>query len=285
MEIGPKVRYLRKQQKLTLQELAQKAQISVSYLGDIEKGRSNPSIDTLLNIAKALETPPSYFLDDKIDLLDLLDKSNQIPLTVSGNPVTQQQRLNILRALENPESLTKKTNKIPILGAIRAGIPLLSDENYEGELEIPGDIIADFALQVRGDSMIGAGIHEGDYAICRKQETAHSGDIVVAVHDSGAEQSETTLKYFFNNEQPVLRAANPDFKDIPMGKGYRIGGVMVALLRKESTPYNYYREYLSTRNYNLQEWNEVIEIAANYGIKPDKIKSILEMHWEMMHKK
>lgn len=64
MSIGNKIRELRLEYDLTLKELAARAGISLSYLSDIEKGRSNPSVDTLQNIADALGKSPSYFLDD-----------------------------------------------------------------------------------------------------------------------------------------------------------------------------------------------------------------------------
>ncbi|MCS5697254.1 LexA family protein [Desulfofundulus thermocisternus] len=60
----------------------------------------------------------------------------------------------------NPGHLVRT---ISILGQIRASLSILTEENYEGGIEIPSDIIADFALRVRGNSMIGAGILDGDY--------------------------------------------------------------------------------------------------------------------------
>lgn len=247
--IGEKIRKVRQMEKLTLQELAQRAGISTSYLGDIEKKRSNPSVETLLKISRALEKPPGFFLNDQ--------------------------------KAEHP----KPANHIPILGTIRTGIPILSAENYEGELKIPSDIRADFALETRGNSMIGAGIQEGDYAICRKAETAENGDIVVALMDITPDVSEATLKYFFNtNGARVLRAANPDYEDIPLQNGHRIGGKMVTLLRKNPTSYNYYQEYLSIQNYNLKHWNQVIEKAVTSGISPSIVEQFIETQMEIAKK-
>jgi repressor LexA len=181
--------------------------------------------------------------------------------------------------------ITESTKSIPILGQIRAGLPIFAEENYEGGIEIPSDITADFALRVRGDSMIGAGILDGDYAICRKAETinAHSGQIVVAVRCETAEYAEATLKYFFeNNGHPVLRAANPEYEDIDFDEeGYRVAGIMVALLRYGAPDYRIYREYISTRDYALQEWDEVIEKAATAGIKPSVIKELIDVQVEI----
>jgi repressor LexA len=182
----------------------------------------------------------------------------------------------------NPGRLVRT---IPILGQIRAGLPILAEENYEGGIEIPSDITADFALRVRGDSMIGAGILDGDYAICRKAETinAHSGQIVVAIRYEAAEYAEATLKYFFvENGRAVLRAANPDYEDIDFDEeGYHVAGIMVALLRYGAPDYRIYREYISTRDYVLQEWDEVIEKAATAGIKPSVIKELIDVQVEI----
>ena len=110
MKVGSKIRFLRKQQKLTLQELSEKAKISLSYLSDIEKGRTNPSIGTLVSIARALGPPPGYFLDQDndgaIDIVDFIENSNRIPLLAGGQPLTREQRLSILRALIKPVCIT-----------------------------------------------------------------------------------------------------------------------------------------------------------------------------------
>jgi repressor LexA len=173
--------------------------------------------------------------------------------------------------------------RIPVLGRIRAGVPIMAVENFDRELDIPADWRADFALQVEGDSMIGVGIHEGDYAVCRQVSAPKPGDIVVAVHDIAAGFSEATLKYYFNDPQkgPVLRAANPEYEDIILKNDYRIVGVMVALLKSSPPPYQRYTEYLSTRDYALKEWDQVIQIASQCGVRPEQVLEIIKMQWQM----
>ncbi|MDR1932464.1 MAG: transcriptional repressor LexA [Spirochaetales bacterium] len=102
--------------------------------------------------------------------------------------------------------------KIPIVGTVAAGNPVFADENLEGYLRVSerylkkGDY---FALRVKGDSMINAGILEGDMAIIAKQNEVHNGDIVVAlVNDENA-----TLKRFYEEKNRVrLEAENPGYK-------------------------------------------------------------------------
>ena len=99
--------------------------------------------------------------------------------------------------------------EIPLLGTIAAGFPLMAEENFDGSLELPSSMLREnkeyFALKVKGDSMIGAGILEGDTAIIEKQETASNGEIVVALMDDS-----TTLKRFYRECNRIkLQAENP----------------------------------------------------------------------------
>lgn len=219
-----------------------------------------------------------------LELVDVLE-SNELQLTAGGQPLNQERRLNLLRMLDNPALLEGRAenNHVPILGQIKMGIPLLAEENYAGELEIPSDIHANFALEAKGDSMIGVGMLDGDYALCRKQETAYSGDIVVALHDIATGFSDATLKYYFNNDEgPVLRAANPDFEDIPLNSNCRIAGILVAILRKEPPAYKIYNSYIATRDANKEMWDPVIEKAFQLGIKPGQLINVLDTMCQVM---
>lgn len=277
--LGSKIRFLRKKQKLTLQELSDKAKISLSYLSDIEKGRSNPSVDTLIGIAKALETKTGYFLDEEInnvvDLIDIIESHNESCLVAGGQPLTNDQRLGILRVIENPDGVKKET---PIIGDIKSGVDFLAQENYKGYLEIPADMIADFAMEVIGTSMTGAGILEGDYILFRKVETAQPGQIVAAVIETMGDP-EATLKYFFNDngKGPVLRPASPDSEDIILNGWFRIVGIMVGLIRKSAPSYQVYTDYLAARDINKEKWDPVIERAFQCGIKPEQVMAVIEM--------
>lgn len=213
----------------------------------------------------------------EVDLLDILEAKNK--LLVGGKSITQDQRLNLVRALDNPK--TVKSNSIPKVGQVKMGSPILSDGNYDGELEIPADIEADFALEARGDSMIGVGLLDGDWAICRSAQTAHSGDIVVARRDIAAEYSEITLKYYFQEKDGfVLRASNPSYEDIPMDDEWHIGGVLVAIIRKDPPAYRIYNSYLAARDVNKEKWDPVFEKAAQLGIKPAQVMTLLDMIYQ-----
>lgn len=255
--------------------------LSSAYLSMIERGERTNLTTKLEN---ALKDFFNIQLTKAVDILEILeDKDTKI--TAGDQSITKEQRLSILRALINPIKESTKNFKVPLIGTIRAGIPIMARENWGDMLEIPADLEADFALEVKGDSMIGVGIHEGDYAICREAQTASVGNIVVALEDIDVEYAEATLKYYMrDNGQDVLRPANPLYDDIIIGPRHRIAGIMISLLRKRPTPIEYYRDYISTKNYALKDWDEIIEKAINYGIKPDKVKSFLEMTWEIINK-
>lgn len=121
---------------------------------------------------------------------------------------------------------------IPILGRVAAGQPILADENFEGRLateEMFGDTSGLFALKVRGDSMIDAGIHEGDYVVVRQQERANAGQIVVALIED-----EATVKYYQPKRDRIeLVAANEKYKPIVVDRDaeFRILGAVKGVLR------------------------------------------------------
>jgi repressor LexA len=102
--------------------------------------------------------------------------------------------------------------RIPILGTVAAGNPVFADQNLEGYVRISSHYLKHgdyFALKVKGSSMTGAGIFDGDMAIISKQSAVKNGDIVVALIN----EENATLKKFFEEKNRVrLEAENPDFK-------------------------------------------------------------------------
>lgn len=122
---------------------------------------------------------------------------------------------------------------VPVMGRIAAGVPRSAIENHSHSIGIPEDFLASgehFALEVKGDSMINAGILEGDTVIIKKTDNASNGDIVVALIDN----EEATLKRFRRKGQSVaLEAANPAYETRIFGPDrIRIQGRLVGLLRR-----------------------------------------------------
>jgi repressor LexA len=137
--------------------------------------------------------------------------------------------IEVLSALGKP--MLTAMRDIPILGRVPAGKPFLSEENSEGLLTIPSDVASGklFALQVKGDSMIDAGILDGDRVIVKQQGTAENGEIVCALIDG-----EGTLKRFYKKGDVItLKAENKNYAPITVSEGeFRIVGKVVGLMRK-----------------------------------------------------
>jgi repressor LexA len=174
------------------------AEESVFYAGETPL---REIVDTILNI--------SLFSSSRIIIVknaDLIKKKGYIR-QMDKRPRTMELTGTIF---EDNSALVE----IPILGSVAAGVPLLAEENFDGNIVLHRSMLRKnkkyFALKVKGDSMSGAGILEGDTAIIEKQNYARNGEIAVAVIDEAV-----TLKRFYKeNTRIKLQAENPAYKPI-----------------------------------------------------------------------
>ena len=126
-----------------------------------------------------------------------------------------------------------RTVSVPVMGRIAAGTPISAIQNHTHDIACPPDLLTNgehFALEVKGDSMIEAGIHDGDTVIIRRCDNAENGDIVVALVD----KEEATLKRLRKKGSTIaLEAANPEFKTRIFGPDQvDIQGRLVGLMRR-----------------------------------------------------
>ena len=181
MTTGERMKYRRKEMGLSAEKLADILGISPATIyryenGDIEKVPG----DRLAPIAAALHTTPAYLMGWEDDNLP----GNIIPM---------------------PEM-----RKIPLLGNIACGAPILAEEHIEEYIDIPKNIHADFALTCQGDSMINARIFDGDIVYIRQQNTVESGEIAAVLIDNDA-----TLKRIRIFEDHIsLEPENPQYRPI-----------------------------------------------------------------------
>ena len=124
----------------------------------------------------------------------------------------------------------EEIHRLPLLGQIAAGSPLLAEENVEERIAVPEPLgrSADFLLTVRGDSMIEAGILDGDTLVVRKQEDASNGDVVVALVGDDEGANEATVKTFYRDSgrirlQPENSALEPIYADHVQVMGKVVG--------------------------------------------------------------
>lgn len=128
------------------------------------------------------------------------------------------------RAISLPDA--QRADRIPVVGVVTAGVPILATENIEGYIPWDGESGC-FVLRVRGDSMIGAGILDGDKVVVRPQPDAENGQIVVALLDDSA-----TVKRLKKMGRDVwLMPENPSYEPIP-GNEAKILGRVKALIRE-----------------------------------------------------
>ena len=182
MEISKKIYNLRIDLGLTQAELAKIAGVSNKAISAWENGSRDPKIQPLRRICARFGIDLNTFIDEENDTYKLAIPSNLTPLA----PMDQ----------------------IPLVGDIACGTPILAEENITDYVDLPGHIRADFALTCRGDSMIGAGIQDGDIVYIRHQETVENGQIAAVLVGS----EEATLKRFYRSNNAVtLNAENPSY--------------------------------------------------------------------------
>jgi repressor LexA len=156
-------------------------------------------------------------------------EGTQAPNPVTHMPPPRREMPSRLRRSVEPTGST-----VPLIGRIAAGVPIEAIERADAAVPVPGDMLAPgadhFALEVRGDSMVEAGILDGDIVVIRRQDTAENGTIVVALIGD----QEATLKRLRQQSggRIALEAANPAYETRVLGADQvRIQGRLVGLIR------------------------------------------------------
>lgn len=164
-----------------------------SDISQYVSGKVIPSQDKLTVLSKALEVDEPWLM---------------------GYDVPRQASNEINALLDRSGILQIQKYSIPLLGTIQCGEPTYAAEEFEGYVEVGSKIACDFALRAKGDSMIGARIHDGDIVFIRKQPTVMDGEIAAVVIDD-----ETTLKRvrFVPGGITMLMAENPKYSPIIIG--------------------------------------------------------------------
>jgi len=155
-----------------------------------------------------------------------------VPRARGFSPSVIEGSLGRVRPVSDGES-TVEPVVVPVMGRIAAGVPIEAIQNHSHSIVIPPDMLSPgehFALEVRGDSMVDAGIFEGDTVLIRKTDSADTGDIVVALVD----EEEATLKRLRRKGASIaLEAANPAYETRIFGPDrVRIQGKLVGLIRR-----------------------------------------------------
>jgi repressor LexA len=140
-----------------------------------------------------------------------------------------------IEVIDNPKDATtivrSAVRDVPLVGRIAAGSPILAEEDIQEVYPLPTSLVGSepvFMLEVRGDSMVDAGILDGDMVVVRRQSDANNGDIVAALIDG----EEATVKRFNKTEGTVtLVAENPSYEPMVFTEGVEILGRVISVLR------------------------------------------------------
>ena len=133
---------------------------------------------------------------------------------------------------ERHDAPAATVERLPLVGQIAAGGPLLAEENVEEHLAIPETLRGDFLLRVKGDSMINAGILEGDLLVVRRMQDARNGDIVVALAGEDETADEATVKRFFRDNGRIRLQPENDAMDPIYAEHVQILGKVVGVFRE-----------------------------------------------------
>lgn len=178
MTFGQRLRAARKDKHLTQKALASIIDAAHNSISNWENDRNMPDPDTIQHLCWALDVQPNYFFS--------VDSSSRDLLSLS------------------------EVKRIPVIGSVACGSPILAEEHIEAYVDLPSHIHADFSLICKGDSMINARIFDGDVVYIRKQCTLLSGQIGVVLIDGEA----TLKRVYLYDDHIVLEPENPMYKPL-----------------------------------------------------------------------
>ncbi|WP_052487966.1 helix-turn-helix domain-containing protein [Gordoniibacillus kamchatkensis] len=229
--IGDKLKQLRKSKGLTTNEVAEKINVSQSYISRFENNRAVPDIEMLANILEVLGTDiPSFFTDESYslppDLMQLIETTKKLP---SEERKALNEYLKVRLSFMNETSAAKEKSKvvslvaeskaqyaeediyeIPLVGASAAGSPMSAVGYHEGNFEVPGDW-GDFALRVKGDSMEPLIPNKG-FVFVRQQEEVNNNEIALVKILGNLEEEVTIKRIRYRDDKVHLISENPEYK-------------------------------------------------------------------------
>lgn len=202
------------------EELNQKqVEILLFIKSEIERQGYPPSVREICKGVKLKSTSTVHGHLEKLEKKGFIRKD-----------ATKPRAIEIIDKNNNHLLKTKKTVDIPIIGRVTAGTPILAVENIEDSFPVPYEMVKDyeaFMLKVEGESMVDAGILDGDYVLVKKQETADDGEIVIALLND-----EATIKRFFKEENKIRLQPENKFMEPIYTKNIDITGIVTGVYRK-----------------------------------------------------
>lgn len=204
MNFGEKLKMLRKQHKMTQQNLGNAINLSKANICKYEAGSLEPNLGTLRALSQLFDVSLDYLIGEEEEDTSSLDQKS------SNKPA---------------EKVTKQTFRV--LGDIACGTPILAqetDERFTLSVESGAEINADFCLRARGDSMIGARIFDGDMVFIRKESMVDNGKIAAVLIDE--EATLKRIRYDRKRQELTLYPENPKYETMHF-RGEELGRIRI----------------------------------------------------------
>lgn len=195
MKLSDVIKQYRTEHGLSQRQMGAQCGLSTGYISLIEKEinpQTGKQMVPSLPVLNKLSAGMGLTLDDLLAVCDdmdvtLSDKDSVLPSNIIPMPAMR---------------------KVPLIGSIACGTPILADENREGAVDIPDHVHADFALRCKGSSMINARIYDGDIVYIRQQEEVEHGEIAAVLIDDEA----TLKRVYLYDDHISLEAENPQYR-------------------------------------------------------------------------
>lgn len=208
-------------------KISKRQQAIYDFIKSYTEGHGYPPSVREIGSAVGLASPSTVHMHLKaLEELGMIKRDSKKPRTIE---VVSNEEEKAAKLADVSQDINHNVITLPLVGRVAAGTPILAEQNVEESLTLPTSIVGDassFILRVRGESMINAGIFDGDYIVVKEQHDAHNGEIVVALIDDSA-----TVKTFYREKdrirlQPENDSMAPIYADNPV-----ILGRVTALIR------------------------------------------------------
>lgn len=199
MKLSDVIKQFRMDNGLSQRQMGAQCGLSTGYISLIEKEVNPQTGKTMvpsLPVMNKLAIGMGLTLDELLSMCDDMDVSLNEKDTIMPPPPPSN-------IIPMPEM-----RKVPLIGSIACGTPILAQENLDGEVDIPAEIHADFALRCKGDSMINARIYDGDIVYIRQQEEVEHGEIAAVLVGENA----TLKRVYLYDDHISLEAENPQYR-------------------------------------------------------------------------
>ena len=200
-----RIKELRQEKGISMMEAAKQLGMPYTTYVNYEKGLREPNSETLIMLANFFHVTIDYLVGNVNAPFFHLDNEKILAEINSYEESPPAQYLPPKNIIPMPAM-----RRIPLVGTIACGTPILAEENLDGEVDLPDHVRADFALRCRGDSMINARIYDGDVVYIRQQETVENGEIAAVLIDE-----EATLKRVKLYQDHIsLEPENPQYRPL-----------------------------------------------------------------------